>query len=105
MASDEGADTSRTKMVQVKMGAKWVDMLACLQAVTGDGMGSLLEDALSQSGPWWYRRLRSEIAAGAIPEDLDLSPILAVLGRENRRELERFRERVQRKGVPGTVRG
>jgi hypothetical protein len=93
-----------TSLVQVKMGQKWLDMLACLQAVTGEGMGSLIEEALRNSGPWWYRWLRGAIEGGEIPEELDLTPVLAVLGRENRRGLERLREKVQRKGVPGAVR-
>jgi hypothetical protein len=92
---DEAVDTQSTIMVQIKLTPQWAQMLACLQAVTGDGIGTLVQDALQQSGPWWYRVVRGAIEDG-LPEDFDLTPVLAVLGRDNRRELERFRKKLQR---------
>ena len=88
-----------TSLVQVRLAQEWLDVLGCLQAVVGVGMGQLIGEALANSAPWWFREVRNRIRAGDVPGDLDLSALTEVLSRENRRELDAVREKVRRKGL------
>lgn len=97
---DQTHQENGTKMVHVKLGAKWVDMLACMQAVTGEGIGSLIEYAIRESGTSFYRWLRGAIQGDEVPPDLDLAPVLAVFSPAVRAELQRLRVKVAQKGQP-----